>query len=285
MQLLGSVLKFSAGMTAVSGLSMVMINVDKLMLSRVLPLDQFGHYALASVAASVLYMVVVPITQAAYPRMVGLIANTEFAGLLKSYRGINQIVASMVGPAAFCLAFFSYEIIYVWSGNLELAENTAQILTLLALAAFANCLGHLSYNLQLAHGKTKTLIIANAAAVAFAIALLPWAATKYGIIGAGYAWLAVASTHAVTSILISHAQLLPATAWHLLWRDILLPLCGAFAIVTFAYWFRPGIEIGRLEWGFILLIISIVSIVASALLVPHIRSALKIRFTCCEIHS
>lgn len=275
-ELLRSVLRFSAGMTAVSGLSMAMISIDKLMLSTLLPLDQFGHYALASVAASVLYMVVVPITQAAYPGMVGQIARADSAAVTQIYHGTSQMVVAVVGPAALCLSFFSVEIIYVWSGNLALAESTAPILTLLALAAFANCLGHLAYNLQLAHGRTKVLITANVGAILLAIAILPWAAADYGVIGAGYAWLTVGCTHAIATIYISHKRLIPSAGWRWLVQDIAPPLVAALSTVMLAYWFRPGLFLGRVEWGLFLLMVGLASLGAAALLTPRVRYALKI---------
>ena len=274
-ELLRSVLRFSAGMTAVSGLSMVMISVDKFMLSTLLPLDQFGHYALASAAASVLYLFVVPITQAAYPGMVGQVAKVDSAGLMKTYHRTSQMVAVVAGPAALCLGFFSAEIIYAWSGNMALAESTAPILSLLALAAFANCIGHLALNLLLAHGELKVLIIVNAAAVVLAVVLLPRAAAEYGVIGAGYAWLAVICTHAFATVSLCNMQAIPAAGLRWFSQDIARPLAGALAVVALAYGFRPGIDLGRFEWGLFLMAVGCTSLSAAALLAPHIRSAFR----------
>ncbi len=270
-----SVWRFSAGMFAVSALSMVMISMDKLMLSALLPLDQFGIYVLASVAASVLYLLVVPITQAAYPGMVSSAAKADSVGLMKAYHRTSQSVAAIVGPAALCLGFFPLEIIYVWSGSAPLAQRSAHVLTLLAFAAFANCLGHLAYNLQLAYGKTKILIVANAGAVVLAIVLIPWAASRYGLIGAGWAWLAVSCAHTIAIVSLGHARLIPNAGWQWLLRDIVLPLAGAVAIVALAYGFRPAISVGRVEWGLYLLAVASLSVTAAALLAPYIRAALK----------
>ncbi len=69
--------RFAAGMMAITFLSLLLTQVDKILLSRLLTLEAFGYYALAGVVANALYMLTGPITAAFYPRFTGLSAKGD----------------------------------------------------------------------------------------------------------------------------------------------------------------------------------------------------------------
>ena len=275
---LRSVWRFSAGMTFITGISIMIANVDKLILSRMIALDQFGKYALASVAAGVLYTLAVPIAQSVYPRMVGQLSNGDALGLFRSYRAIGQLTAVLVGPAAFHLAFFSTEILYVWSGNQALSEAVAPILSLLALAAFANCLGYLGHTLLLARGLTHGLIAVNSAALAFACVALPWAADRYGLYGAAFAWFAAAALQAMATLACALRGFSAHERSQWLVRDLSQPLMGAMFATCLAYCCRPDADTGRIGHAFFFAATASFSIMFATVLVPDLRIRLKAFF-------
>lgn len=252
---LHSVWRFSAGMTAITGLSMLTVNLDKLLLSAQLPLETFGHYVLASTAASILYMAVVPVTQAAFPQMIGHLGRGEASALEAAYRRASRWVVVVVGPAAFLLAAFSAEIIFVWSGDPHLAEQISPILCVLALAALLNCIGHVPFNLQLACGATRPLVVANAAMVVVAAAVIPAAGVAYGATGAAVTWLGLNLFHAIAIVHVAHGALAPATRKLWTYRDVGAPLCGALAVIALASQLRPEYQTtGRLEVALFLIL-------------------------------
>src|SRR5205814_9594405 len=63
---------FAGGMVAVTALSIVLTNLDKVLLSRIVSLESFGYYALATTVAGAMYMLVIPLDNAIYPRLVEL---------------------------------------------------------------------------------------------------------------------------------------------------------------------------------------------------------------------
>ena len=271
---LRSVWRFSAGMTFITGISILIANIDKLILSRMIALDQFGKYALASVAAGVLYTLVVPIAQSVYLRMVGQFANGDALGLVRSYRAISQLTAVLVGPAAFHLAVLPTEILYVWSGNRALSEAVAPILSVLALAAFANCLGYLVHTLLLARGLTHGLISVNSAALAFACVALPWAAHRYGLGGAAFAWFAAASLQAMATLAYALRGFSAHERVQWLVRDLSQPLTGALFATCLAYCCRPDPAAGRIGLALYLAAAASFSIVIATALAPALRNRL-----------
>ena len=262
---LHSVWRFSIGMTVISGLSMVTLNLDKLLLSAQLPLEAFGHYALASTAASILYMAVVPVTQAVFPRLIGHLGRGEESALETAYRRASRWVVVIAGPAAFVLAAFSAEIIFVWSGDRHLAEQISPILSVLALAALLNCISHVPFNLQLARGATRLLIITNAALVAVAAVVIPVAGAAYGVTGAAFAWLGLNLFHALTIVHVAHDKLTPATRKSWIYRDIAAPMCGALVVIALAGQVRPEYHTeGRLALALFLILLGLGATIASA---------------------
>ena len=271
---LRSVWRFSVGMTFITGISILIANIDKLILSRMIALDQFGKYALASVAAGVLYTLVVPIAQSVYPRMVSQFANGDEHGLVRSYRAISQLTAVLVGPAAFHLAVFPTEILYVWSGNFALSEIVAPILRLLALDALATCLGYLGHTLLLARGLTQGLIAVNSAALGFAFLALPWAAHRYGLGGAAFAWFVTAALQAMATLVCALRGFSAHERAQWLARDLFQPLTGALFATWLAYCYRPDLAAGRIGLALYLATAASFSIVFAVALAPTLRNQL-----------
>ena len=73
-QVLRGVWRFAAGMSGIAVMSVILINLDKIILSKLLTLEMFGYYTLAGVAAASLYRFIYPIVTAIYPRFTQLVA-------------------------------------------------------------------------------------------------------------------------------------------------------------------------------------------------------------------
>lgn len=66
-------------------LAILLTQIDKVLLSRLLTLEAFGFYTLAASVAGVLYVVTSPVTNAFYPRMVELITCDDQSALASLY--------------------------------------------------------------------------------------------------------------------------------------------------------------------------------------------------------
>jgi hypothetical protein len=83
---------FAGGMMGITFLAILLTQVDKVLLSHLLSLESFGYYTLAATVAGVLYMVIGPITQALYPRMVELFTLEDQTELASVYHQGAQLV-------------------------------------------------------------------------------------------------------------------------------------------------------------------------------------------------
>src|ERR1044072_2169335 len=67
--------RFALGMFGITLLALILVQADKLILSRLLSLEAYGYYMLAATVTGMLYSLSVPVTQAIYPRMVEEVAR------------------------------------------------------------------------------------------------------------------------------------------------------------------------------------------------------------------
>ena len=238
-----SVWRFSVSVALIALLSLLLSQIDKVLLSRLLPLENFGYYALASAVAGVLLLVTGPVTHAYYPRMVELFGNDQQDDLADVYHMGSQLVTLAVGPVSLMLFFFASDILYVWSGDRELVQNSAAILAALSLGTFLNCLTHMAYHLMLACGWTSLVLRVNAVAVVLLIPAIFWVVPRYGAIGAAWIWVGLNLSYVLIAIQLVHVRLLAREKMRWYREDVLLPVAGALAVVVTARWLQPdGVE-------------------------------------------
>lgn len=271
---LAGVWKFAGGMMGITFLALLLTQVDKVLLSRLLPLESFGYYTLAATVAGALYMFVGPITQAIYPRMVELSTGEDQAGLVAVYHQGAQLVTVLTAPAVIPLSFFAGGVVFMWSGDAGLAENTAPILSALVLGTFLNGLMWMPYQCQLAHGWTGLTLKINMVAVMILIPAVFWVVPRYGAIGAAWIWVALNAGTVLIAIQLMHIRLIPQEKWRWYFADVLLPVSGAIGVMLLAQAFQPASYQSRLYWFAFLLVTGGLALAASTVLADRIRPRL-----------
>jgi O-antigen/teichoic acid export membrane protein len=226
--LIRAIHRFAAGMLGISAMGILLTQLDKLILSRLLTLEAFGYYSLAAAVAASLYRLVSPVFTALFPRFSQLAASDE-AALVPLYHRACQSMTALVVPVTVFIAFFSMELLRIWTRNESTARIAAPILTLLILGTAVNGLLNLPYALQLAYGWTRLSLIANAVAVAVLGPALFVVTSRYGAIGAAAVWCLYNVTYAVVVIRIMHRRILPGQHWRWYFEDVGLPVVAAVA--------------------------------------------------------
>lgn len=224
--------RFAAGMILITLLSLVLTQVDKILLSRLMTLEAFGYYSLAGGVASSLYTLMAPITGALYPRFTQLLAAGEIGILREVYHRGAQMVSVLMGSAAIFLTFFGYDALRVWTGNPTLASKTAPLVALLALAALFNGLMGIPYQLQIANGWTSLAVGITTVGVCLQIPVLLFAIPAFGATGAAGTWLGLNILYVVAGIPLTHRRLLTTEQFAWFRDDFILPL-GSATIAAF----------------------------------------------------
>lgn len=266
--------KFASGMMAVTFLAILLTQVDKVLLSRLLPLESFGYYTLAATVAGVIYIVIAPVTTAFYPRLVELMIQENQDVLTTTYHQGAQLITLLIAPAVMLLSFFPEVVMFMWSGNVNLAENTAPILSVFVLGVFLNGLMHMPAQLQLAYGWVSLGIRTNIVAVVVLVPAIFWGVPKYGAIGAAWIWVVLNAGYVLIAMQFMHRRLLAGEKWRWYFADILLPASGSIGVMLLAQLFQPTSYQNR--WGdfFFLLIVGIFALVTSTILADRMRPIL-----------
>jgi len=149
---------FAAGIGFVTILGIILTQTDKIILSKILTLEMFGYYALASSIAAALYRIISPVVSAIFPRFSELMAVGDMEALARLYHSSAQFLAVLLFPVMAMVVFFSWDILHVWTRDPVVADHTSIILKLLVAGSVLNGLASLSIILQWA-GKWVSLHI------------------------------------------------------------------------------------------------------------------------------
>lgn len=261
---------FAGGMFVTGLLALGVSQFDRLALASLRPLEELGYYTLALSIASGLGRMVQPMFNALYPRFSRLIAHDEKATLNELYHLSSQYLAVVIAAVAMVLIVFSREVLFLWTGDVQLADKVALPLSILVAGSALNGLMNIPFALQLADGWTRLALGLNAASLLLGAPFCLWAVYQYGIVGAALLWLLANLASVSIGIPLMHRRLLRGemAAWYL--RDNLPSILAALATALVAGMVLPPVSrsLGSMLW---LGVVSGVTLLASALASRNVR--------------
>ena len=270
---------FAAGMAVITLLSILLTQLDKLLLSKMLPLKQFGYYALASTVASAIVIALTPINNAIYPRLVELVAQGETAALADSYHKFSQALTLAVVPAAFILALFSRTILLLWTRDQVTTDFAAPLVTLLVIGNTFNALMHNPYSLQLAYGWTRFTVIANTIAVFLLVPAIYLGVSKFGALAAAIIWIFLNVGYIIVAVPLMHRKLLRTEMWRWYVQDISVPAIAALGSAALFYFWAPTPVLNKpIESICFLGMASLATLSSAVLVTPLGRNLLREQF-------
>lgn len=228
--------RFSVGMSGVAILSIILMQLDKVLLSRMLSLEDFGRYALAGVIANGLYLLLSPVFNVLYPRLSALVAAGDTEKLIYFYRSGSRLLLAALFPIATAAAVFSEEIIYLWTGNLALASNVAPIVSLFLIGTALNGAMHFPYALQLASGMTQLPLTINTILIIIMIPMTTFLAFQFGAMGGATAWALLNSIYLFIGTWLTHRTLLQGIGLKWIIWDVGMPLGLSLLVVGIGSW-------------------------------------------------
>ena len=242
---LRSIQAFALGMFGINLLSVLLSQVDKLLLVKLLPLADFGAYSLAFTVASALLVLSVAINQATLPVMVEQLSASDTAALVKTHDRTAQIIAGIVVPAAMVLICFPGDVLMLWSGDPALVASTARLVALVAIGNLCNALMVLPYFTMVAHGWTRLSMLSNLAAVIALVPALVLLVPIYGATGAASMWIVLNLGYVLIQAPLMHRRILPGRLWPWYRHGVVVPVIVAAGIGLASAWLRSGLVIGR----------------------------------------
>lgn len=197
--------------------------IDKLVLSGLVPLEDYGNFMLATMAASGVMILIPPINQVVQPRLTILAERKDYVQLVMLYRLSMQIFVVAFFALGGVVAFFAEPILLVWVGSPAVAADAASILFWYALANSVTGVLVLPFMLQFAKGQLRFQVISNVVTLATFVPALVVAAVLWGAVGTGRVQFLGNLLFFSLWVPVVHRKLLPALSWRRMVSDAWVP--------------------------------------------------------------
>lgn len=265
--------RFAGGLFSIGVLAMGVSQLDRFILTSLRPLEEMGYYTLALSVAAGLGRMVQPMFNAIYPRFSRLVAQKNESELLELYHLSSQYLAVVLASITAVLMIFTYDVLWLWTGDTALAVKVAPTLQLLVLGTALNGLMSIPYALQLAYGWTRLALGLNAVSLVLGLPLCLWAVHHYGMLGAATPWLLGNLISVIIGIPLMHRRLLPGQVLRWYIKDNLPALVVGIIVAQILYILLPILQ---RDWISItrLALASGGTLLACALIMSPVRSLL-----------
>jgi O-antigen/teichoic acid export membrane protein len=263
--------RYAAGMAGMSLIGILLIQTDKLVVSKMMSLEIFGYYTLACVLSYAPVTLAGPIGVAIFPQLTRLVEIGDRDTLKRFYHRACGLVTVAVFPCAMTLAAYAGNFIYAWTGSAVAAQEAGIVATLLLVGQIMQMMTFIPYYLALAYGNVRLNLQIGIISVVLITPLLIYLIMKYGVVGAGVSWLIMNLCTLPPYMYFLHRRFLPGELTHWCLRDVGLPMIAALLIILPCRWFLP-LPSSRIM---ILCLIALVwgtSFAAAALTIPELHS-------------
>lgn len=235
-------LRFSIHLAFASGIWVLVTQVDKLLLSKLLNLKDYGYLTLAVLVGSGIMLLTNPLSISILPRLTSLWTEKKYNDFINLYRKSTRIVALISSSIGLFIVFFAKEIMFVWTGDSYLSEQTYRLLTFYSLGYLLLSFSAFPYYLQFAMGNLKLHVIGSLLFMLVLIITIFPLVNLFGSIGAAYSWCIVNVFNLFIWIPILHKKLIPGLHKKWISYDIIPSLLAGIIFLFFSKFIYNEIE-------------------------------------------
>lgn len=228
--------RFSAWMGGIAITSLIFTQLDKALLSKLIPLEDFGYYMLAVLLVSGLQVVIGPAFNVIYPKFTTLFARGDEATLARFYSDTSRMFAAVVFSLSLALALHTYAIVTLWTGRTDVALRVTPLVAYLAVGSALNGIMYFPYALQIASGRPRIPFFINVSLLALAAPTIVWLALRLGAIGGAMSWALLGLAYAIVGTIMTGLKVTRFAGLAWLSRDIAVPLLLALMPALAGAW-------------------------------------------------
>ena len=226
-------LAFAGGMFVITIIASVNTQLDKLIVSKMFSIQEFGLYTLAATLAQIPVAATSPIAIALYPAITAKLALNKVREAESLYERYTFIIAVLAALGSIGLALFGREVFAVWVGSESIPDAALKAVVFLSLGSLFLCLQLTPYHLGLARNDNWTIAILMSGTLLLSVPLVYFGASNFGLFGAAMPWLLLNGLNfAILSYVINRRHYRKS---HLIWlaKFVLLPVgIGGAAMVA-----------------------------------------------------
>jgi O-antigen/teichoic acid export membrane protein len=188
-QELRPVWRLALGMSSVTLLGALTVQMDKIILSRLTTLEQFGYYTIAATIATGALQLIYPLVQAVLPRAIQLRENPP--ELRRMLVKLALLISALV---TMCIVFFLFLgkwLLISWLKGSPAVDVVYPVLSVLLIGTALNAFYNIGYVNWVVHEKIKKVFFVNAMSLVLSVGLIPFLVSWYGVIGAAVGWMTI----------------------------------------------------------------------------------------------
>lgn len=281
--ILKKIWNFAGGMMLISLVAGLNTQMDKLALSKLLPIETLGLYTLAFALANGLNVIGSPISVAILPKMTNLFTSNKKEEAIEIFNISHLFISSLIFSISAALIFYSQELIWIWTNDDNISLKVSSYLPWITIGMTFLALQLLPFNVAIANGYTK---FNNYIGIFSLIFTMPgyWIAVKfYGGIGAAITFSIIQLFSGVIFLYLINKKFLKLSLFKIVFKYYLVPICVSYLIIYTSY----GLFIVNDSRLFLLIkiviIVSLSFIVNSLILFPRsyvskLLSRINLRF-------
>ncbi|HEV7239605.1 MAG TPA: lipopolysaccharide biosynthesis protein [Thermoanaerobaculia bacterium] len=186
--------RMSLSLVWIHGVGVVIKQLDRIIMSKLLPLASLGVYSAGTAGGRILPMVYGPFSAAVYPQTCA-IARQGDDDRFAAHVMRNAAVFFVLGlGAALPLAFFAGDLLLAWTRNTSIASGGARAMAVFVAGSLCTAATTVLQLSQTAKGITGPAVRVNTMAILWFPLVLWWLVGRFGIVGAAWAWLLYGAT-------------------------------------------------------------------------------------------
>ena len=263
--------KFSFGMTLVSVVSIGILQIDRLVVSKFLTLEVFGYYSLAGTVAGALLYLSQPVFSVFSPKFTAAVAGNNQNELARLYHQSSRLIVILIAPACIVISSYSSELLLLWTGDQSASLSAGPILRWLILGSAVGCLMSIPFAVQLAHAWTKLALYSNVLVLILLIPSVLYAGQYYGPDRVALTLAVFLILQSVASIIYMHSKILRNELLVWLVIDVGLPIITIYLFFSaLRYFIDNFIGLDLLEEIIIISCLTQIAVILSSLFAKYI---------------
>jgi O-antigen/teichoic acid export membrane protein len=226
------ILSFSMGIAYSSIVWIIITQLDKLLLSGILSLKEYGYFSILTVIANGIIQIASPITKALLPRMSALYAENNLKEMIVIYRQTSQIFAILLFSVTAIITLFSYQLLFAWTGDKEAAEWGKNVLIWYTLGNALLTFSGFAFYIQFVYGNLKMHLRFYTFLLIFLSPLIAYTTYTYGAEGMAKLWFFFSLSTFIIWVAWIHHIFIPKQHIPWLTKDI-MPIF--FSTITYIF--------------------------------------------------
>lgn len=194
--------RLSFGLMWISGIGLIVTQLDQIMIVKLLPLASLGIYNVGSAGGKLLTNLSNPFLTSSYPQTCQIVTTKDNVYIADNLIKNIKIMLILTLSCGLPLSFYSNDILEIWTRNVVIANNAANVMAIYVLGNICIAVSGVLYQYQVAMGLSRYGVFFNTAAL-FWYPIIMWLGITYlDLSGAAWAWFSYCALSLLYNIII-----------------------------------------------------------------------------------